>query len=145
MLLSVSVHCFRITASTTEADVDDWTWIDEVHVLYTEVKVELPGRHILWWCPVLIREGKTDLNNLEQIDVTAHCLVMIIRRGLERAYGACHYTRKFGILSTMVVYPPEYTNNNDTYTKGKKVQHCGMRRTRSTGATHHCDIRIPVN
>ena len=52
-------------------------------VLGVKVKVELPGANILGKTPFLVREGRPDLDRLEQVDVAPHRLVMIIRRGLE--------------------------------------------------------------
>lgn len=68
--------------------------------LDTEVKIELPGRDILWQVPVLVCEGEPHLNNLEQVDVTPHGLVMVVGRRLERAYRPCYNTGEFGILGT---------------------------------------------
>ena len=52
-------------------------------VLDVKVEVELPGTGILRKVPLLVRESQPDLDRLEQVNVTPHRLVMVIRRGLE--------------------------------------------------------------
>jgi len=52
-------------------------------VLDVKVKVKLPGTDILRKASFLVREGQPDLDRLEQVYVTPHRLVVIIRRGLE--------------------------------------------------------------
>lgn len=68
--------------------------------LDTEVEIELPGRDVLWQVPVLVCESEPHLNDLEQVDITPHGLVMVVGRRLERAYRPCYNTREFGILGT---------------------------------------------
>src|SRR5712671_6099079 len=68
------------------------------HSLYAEMKVELPGRHVLGVVPVFVGERETNLNDLEQVDVTSHRLVVVVRRGLETAYWTCDYAGKFCVL-----------------------------------------------
>jgi len=70
-----------------------------VTVLDVKVKVELPGADILRKASFLVREGQPDLDCLEQVYVAPHCLVVIIRRGLERADWSGDDARKFRILS----------------------------------------------
>ena len=67
-------------------------------VLDVKVKVELPGADILWKVSFLVRKGQSDLDGLEQVDVAPHRLVMIIRRGLERADWTGNDARKLRIL-----------------------------------------------
>ena len=62
------------------------------------MKVELPGADILWEVPFLVRESQPDLVRLEQVDVAPHRLVMVIRRGLERADWASDDAWKLRIL-----------------------------------------------
>lgn len=52
-------------------------------VLDVEVEVELPRAGILRKVPFLVREGQTNLDGLEQVDVTPQRLVVVIRGGLE--------------------------------------------------------------
>ena len=66
--------------------------------LDVKVKVELPGADIQRKVPFLVRKGQPNLDCLEQVDITPHRLVMIIRRGLERANWSGDDTRKFRIL-----------------------------------------------
>jgi len=54
-----------------------------VPVLDIKVEVELPGTGVLRKDPLFVRESQPDLDRLEQVDVTPHRLVMVIRRGLE--------------------------------------------------------------
>lgn len=68
------------------------------YALWGESEVELPSRYLLWEVSLLIRQSKPDLDNLEQVDVTPHGLVMIVRRRLERAYRPCDDSRKLRVL-----------------------------------------------
>lgn len=62
------------------------------------MKVELPGADILREVSFLVRKGQPDLNRLEQVNITPHRLVMIIRRGLEHANWSGNDAWKFRIL-----------------------------------------------
>lgn len=66
--------------------------------LDVKVKVELPGAGILGENPFLICKGQSDLDRLEKVNVAPHRLVVIIRRGLERANWSGNDARKFRIL-----------------------------------------------
>ena len=55
------------------------------YALCAKMKIELPCRHVLWVVAVLVGKCKSDLNDLEEIHVTAHCLVVVVRGGLESA------------------------------------------------------------
>lgn len=72
--------------------------IDIGPVLDVEVKVKLPGADILREVSFPICKGQPDLYRLEEVDVTPHRLVMIVRRGLERADWSGNNARKFRIL-----------------------------------------------
>jgi hypothetical protein len=69
-----------------------------VPVLDVKVKVELPGADILGEVSFLVGESQSNLDRLEQVDVAPHRLVMIIRRGLERADWTSNDARKLRIL-----------------------------------------------
>lgn len=66
--------------------------------LHTEPKVELPRRGLWWKVAILVRERDADLNDLEKVDIAAHCLVVVVGRSLEVSYWARYNTRKLGIL-----------------------------------------------
>ncbi len=66
--------------------------------LYAESKVELPRRALGREVAVLVREGDADLYDLEQVDVAAHGLVVVVRRRLEAAYRAGDDAGEFGVL-----------------------------------------------
>lgn len=68
------------------------------HVLDAKVEIELPCRDILRVVPILIRQGEPDLNDLEQVDIASHRLVMVVRGCLEGAYWTSHNAWKFGVL-----------------------------------------------
>ena len=52
-------------------------------VLGVKVEIELPCAGVLREVSLLVRESQPDLDRFEQVDVTPHRLVMVIRRGLE--------------------------------------------------------------
>jgi hypothetical protein len=62
------------------------------------MKVELPCRHLLRVVAVLVGKRKSDLDDLEEVHVTAHCLVVVVRRGFESAYWTCDNARELGVL-----------------------------------------------
>lgn len=49
------------------------------HTLRAELEVELPGRPLLWVIPIFICQRYSDLYDLEQVDVTPHRLVVVVR------------------------------------------------------------------
>jgi len=67
-------------------------------VLGVKVEVKLPGAGILRKVPLLVRESQPNLDRLEQVDVTPHRLVMVIRQGFERADWTSNDARKLRIL-----------------------------------------------
>jgi len=69
-----------------------------VPVLGVKVEVELPGAGILRKVPLLVCESQSYLDRLEQVDVTPHRLVMVIRRGLERTDWTSNDAWKLRIL-----------------------------------------------
>jgi hypothetical protein len=68
------------------------------YLLYAKMKIELPGRHILWVVAVFVGKGESNLDDLEQVHVTAHGLIVVVRRCLEAAYWTRDDTRKLGVL-----------------------------------------------
>jgi hypothetical protein len=50
------------------------------------MKIELPGRHVLRVVAVFVGKGESNLDDLEQVHVTAHRLIVVVRRCLEAAY-----------------------------------------------------------
>lgn len=61
-------------------------------------EIKLPGTTRLRKLPVLIRKRDPDLDDFQQIDVTPHRLIMVIRGRLERANWASDDSGKFCIL-----------------------------------------------
>ena len=47
-------------------------------LLYAKMKVELPGRHFLWVVAVFVGKGESNLDDLEQVHVTAHGLIVVV-------------------------------------------------------------------
>ena len=92
-------------------------------VLDVKVEVELPGANILREVSLLVCKGQPNLDRLEEVDVAPHRLVMVIRRGLERADWAGNNARKFRILL--------YAN---TRVLGQSP--------RGGCEVYHCDVRI---
>ena len=76
-------------------------WIK--NALDAEVEVELPRGHVLWVVPVLVRDGEADLDDLQQVDVTPHGLVVVVGGGLERPYWPSYNTWKFCVLSVLLI------------------------------------------
>lgn len=72
-------------------------WLEK-NALDAEVEVELPRGHVLWVVPVLVRDGEADLDDLQQVDVTPHGLVVVVGGGLERPYWPGYDARKLGVL-----------------------------------------------
>ena len=66
--------------------------------LDVKVKVELPGADFLRKNSFLVCKGQSDLDCLEKVNIAPHRLVMIIRRGLERANWSGNDAWKFRIL-----------------------------------------------
>ena len=66
--------------------------------LYAEVKVELPCRHVLGIVSVFVGQCDADLYYLEQVDVTSHSLVVVVRGRLKRSNRTRDDARKLGIL-----------------------------------------------
>jgi hypothetical protein len=48
------------------------------HLLYAKMKIELPGRHVLRVVAVFIGKGESNLDDLEQVHVTAHGLIVVV-------------------------------------------------------------------
>lgn len=66
--------------------------------LDTEFEVELPSRTLFRKVSLLVCERDADLNDLEQINITSHRLVVVIGGCLESSYWASHNSREFRIL-----------------------------------------------
>lgn len=52
---------------------------EQEYALETKPEVELPGGAVRGGDAILVSESETDLNDLEEIHVTAHCLVVVVR------------------------------------------------------------------
>ena len=65
------------------------------------MEVELPCGHVLGVVPILVRDGQADLDDLQQVDVTPHGLVMVVGGGLERPYWPSYDARKLGVLKSI--------------------------------------------
>jgi hypothetical protein len=48
------------------------------NALDTEMKIELPGRHLLRVVAVFVGERESDLDDLEEVHVTAHRLIVVV-------------------------------------------------------------------
>ncbi len=68
------------------------------NLLYAKMKIELPSRHILRVVAVFVGKGESNLDDLEQVHVTAHGLIVVVRRRLEAAYWTRYDSRKLGVL-----------------------------------------------
>ena len=68
------------------------------HSLDAKMKIELPGRHVLRVVAVLVGKGESNLDDLEQVHVTAHRLIVVVRRCLEAAYWTRDDARELGVL-----------------------------------------------
>lgn len=62
------------------------------------MEVELPCWHILGIVSFLVRKCDAYLDDLEQVYITPHRLVMIVGGCLEGTYWSCHNSRKFSVL-----------------------------------------------
>ena len=61
------------------------------------MEVELPCTR--FWCISLgVRKGDANLDQLEQVNIATHCLVVKVRLGFEWTYGTSYNTRKFCVL-----------------------------------------------
>lgn len=69
-----------------------------MHGLDAEVKVKLPCRHVLRVISVFVRECESDLDDLEQVNVAPHGLIVVIRGCLEGADWSRDNTRELGVL-----------------------------------------------
>ena len=49
-----------------------------MYVLCTELEVELPCGHVCGEGAILVGQCETDLDNLEEVDITSHCLVVVV-------------------------------------------------------------------
>jgi len=63
-----------------------------------KVKVELPCRVVLRKVSIIIRQCNSDLNELEQLNITPHCLIMVVRRCFEGSNRSCYNTRELCVL-----------------------------------------------
>jgi hypothetical protein len=52
---------------------------------------------------MFIRDRYSQLNDFEHVDITSHCLIVVVCAGFERAYWACDDSWEFGILSISIV------------------------------------------
>ena len=54
----------------------------------------------MWEVALLVRERESDLDDLEEVDITPHGLVVVVRRRLEAPYRSRHDSWKLGVLYT---------------------------------------------
>lgn len=66
--------------------------------LRVEVEVKLPCVPLCGYLPLSIGQGDSELDELQDINVAAHCLVMIIRRCFKLPDRSCYYGWKFTVL-----------------------------------------------
>src|SRR6266850_8389902 len=52
--------------------------MERKHTLDAEMKIELPCRHVLWVVAVFVGKREADLDDLEQVHVTAHRLIVVV-------------------------------------------------------------------
>jgi hypothetical protein len=62
------------------------------------MKIELPGGHVLRVVAVFVGKGEANLDDLEQVHVTAHRLIVVVWRRLEAAYWTRDDTGELGVL-----------------------------------------------
>lgn len=73
--------------------------------LDAETEVELPRRSICRKVAILICERDTNLYYLEEVDVAAHSLIVIIGRRPKVSYWPRDYTREFRVLDEYLSEP----------------------------------------
>ena len=66
--------------------------------LHAEVEVELPSGNILGIVAVLVCQRKADLDDLEEVDITSHRLVVVVGRRLEGTDRTRDNTRELSVL-----------------------------------------------
>jgi hypothetical protein len=74
------------------------------HTPKAKLEVELPCRAVLWTLTILVRQGDPHLDDLQEIDITSHRLIMVLRGGFERANGSRYDAREFGVLCPKSVF-----------------------------------------
>ena len=70
-----------------------------MYVLCTELEVELPGGDVLWEVAILSRQSNTDLDDLQEVHITPHGLVMIVGGCLEGSNRSRDHPRELCVLS----------------------------------------------
>lgn len=63
-----------------------------------ELEVELPRRDILRKVPFLVCECDPDLNEFQEVDITSHGLVVVVRGGLETTDRPCNNSWELSVL-----------------------------------------------
>ena len=48
------------------------------YLLYAKMKIKLPGRRLLRVVAVFVGKGESNLDDLEQVHVTAHGLIVVV-------------------------------------------------------------------
>jgi hypothetical protein len=69
------------------------------NLLDTELEIKLPSRALLRKVAFLVRQRNADLNDLQQVNIASHCLVVVIGGCLEGSYWASHNPREFRVLN----------------------------------------------
>lgn len=75
--------------------------VEHFHKPKTKFEIELPSRIILRIVTIFVCECDTNLNELKELNIASHCLIMIIRGCFKCSNGTRYYPRKLGILTCM--------------------------------------------
>lgn len=101
-------------------------------VVDAESEVELPCADVGRQVTVLVAQCDAELNEFEQVDVTAQRLVVVVRRTLECAYWPRNDTWEFGVLQKECS-PRESSRQISIY---------GLQMLSELRSTYHCNIGI---
>ena len=80
LLLNVQTLAYEVTAEPPHVVPSKVLVLKhKLDVLRAELEIELPCRYLLWKVSLLIRQSEPNLDNLEEVDVTSHRLVVVVR------------------------------------------------------------------
>lgn len=74
-------------------------------VLRIEVEVKLPGAPFRGYLPLSIGQSNSELDELQDVNVAAHRLIVIIRRSLKLSNRSCYYGWEFTVLVCFQAIP----------------------------------------
>ena len=86
-----------------------------VHIREIKFEVELPGGCSWGVVAILVHERQSELDDLQQVHITAQQLVLIVHRAAELPDGSDHHAGKFRVLKAQST-----TGNTITRSHNKK-------------------------